>query len=145
MKHLTCLALFTAALFAPPAPTRAAVPAADQGIFVEGTRYDAVFYDSLDRWRLLPTDGPDLTLHVDESCHRGSPPPQGIWLLTRDAGGQPTLVAPSSTALPEDHPGRVRLLACGQAVAGELPALAVPEALLDWLVTHSGSVYVLAR
>jgi len=142
MKRLMPFALLTALLFALHASPRAATPVADEAIFVEGTRYNAVFNGSLHRWRLLPADGPDLVLRVADSCHHGSPPPPGLWLLTRDDGGQPTLVAPSATDLPPGHPGRVRLLACGQDVQDGLPALAVPAPVLDWLSTHSGSIYV---
>ncbi|KFL36976.1 hypothetical protein [Arenimonas donghaensis] len=142
MKRLMPFTLVTALLLAlSPAP-RAATPAADEAIFVEGTRYDAVFNSALQHWRLLPTEGPDLRLRVANSCHRGSPVPPGLWLLTLDDGGQPTLVAPSATALPAGHPGHVRLLACDQQAQDDLPALAVPAPVLDWLTTHSGSVYV---
>ena len=142
MNRLMPFALLSALLFALPASPRAATPVADEAIFVEGTRYDAVFNGALHRWRLLPAQGPDLTLQVAPSCHRGSPPPPGLWLLTSDDGGRPTLVAPSATTLPAGHPGRIRLLACDEAADDAQPALAVPAALLDWLTTHSGTVYV---
>lgn len=142
MNRLMRLSLLTTMLATlSPAP-EAAAPVADEAIFVEGTRYDAVFNGPARRWRLLPAQGREVKLRVADTCHLGSPPPPGLWLLTRDDQGRPTLVAPSATALPEDHPGRVRLLDCNEAATGPLPAMAVPRALLDWLSEHSGSIYV---
>ncbi|WP_374604138.1 hypothetical protein [Arenimonas sp.] len=142
MKRLMTLAL-TAALFAPHVvAARTATPAADEAVFVEGTHYDAVLDGQGRRWRLLPAQGPDVKLRIADTCEPGATPPPGLWLLTRDGQGQPTLLAPSATALPAGHPGRVRLLDCGQAVTGPLPALAVPRVLLDWLSDNSGAVYV---
>ena len=142
MKTLMPLVLLTAMLSAHPLAARAAVPVADEAIFVEGTRYSAVFEAPQRRWRLLSADGRDVRLRVADSCALGSAPPPGLWLLTRDGQGQPTLLAPSATTLPTGHPGQVRLLDCDQATAGPLPAMAVPRVLLDWLSEHSGSVYV---
>lgn len=142
MKRLMTLALLTAMLSIHPVASEAAAPVADESIFVEGTRYDAVFDAPQRRWRLLPAESDDVKLRVADSCELGSTPPPGLWLLTRDDQGQPTLVAPSATALPEGHPGRVRLLDCDQAATGPLPAMAVPRVLLDWLSEHSGSIYV---
>src|SRR5690606_2224252 len=125
-------------IFAPSA----AEPAADEAIFVEGARYDAVLHRLDQRWRLLPADGADLRLRESERCREGELPPRGLWLLTLDAGGRPTLVAPSATPLPEGHPGRVRLVGCGQPLPPGLPAMAVPPGLSDWLAEHSGAIYV---
>lgn len=142
MNRLMIFALLTALLAGHPAPSQAATPAADEAVFVEGTRYDAVFNGPARRWRLLPAQGPELRLRVADTCHLGSAPPPGLWLVTRDGNGRPTLVAPSATTLPPGHPGQVRLLDCDEAATGPLPALAVPRVLLDWLSEHSGSIYV---
>lgn len=142
MKRLMTLALLTAMLSVHPVASEAAAPVADEAIFVEGTRYSAVFEAPQRRWRLLSADGRDVRLRVADSCALGSAPPPGLWLLTRDGQGQPTLLAPSATALPAGHSGQVRLLDCDQAAAGPLSAMAVPRVLLDWLSEHSGSVYV---
>lgn len=142
MTRLMPYLLLSVLLTGLPAATAAATPAADEAIFVEGSRYDAVFNSDLNRWRLLPARGRAMNLRVAASCHGGSPPPPGLWLLTRDADDRPVLVAPSATALPAGHPGRVRVLPCDQADADALPALAVPEPIIEWLSTHSGTIYV---
>lgn len=128
-------------VLAPPGLS-AAEPVADEAVFVEGARYDAVLHRQDQRWRLLPAEGEDLRLRVSDQCRAGALPPRGLWLLTREAGGQPTLVAPSATPLPEGHPGRVRLVGCDQPLPVDLPALAVPAALAEWLAEHSGAIYV---
>jgi hypothetical protein len=138
MKTLMLAALLSLAAQAAPA----AEPAADEAIFVEGARYDAVFYRQAERWRLLPAHGDDVRLRESGRCRAGDVPPRGLWLLTLDGRGRPTLVAPSATPLPPGHPGRVRLVDCGQPLPGDEPALAVPAALSAWLAEHSGAIYV---
>ena len=123
-------------------PGIAAEPAADEAVFVEGARYDAVLHRQEQRWRLLPAEGGDLRLRESGRCLDGALPPRGLWLLTRDAEGQATLVAPSATPLPPGHPGQLRLVGCGQALPAGLPAMAVPETLVEWLAEHSGAIYV---
>ena len=140
MKRLMSALLIAAAALAAPAP--AAEPPADEAVFVEGARYDAVLRRHENAWRLLPADGADLKLQVAADCRVGLPPPRGLWLLTRDAEGRPALVAPSATPLPAGHPGRIRLVGCGEAVAPGEPALAVPARLARWLGEHSGAIYV---
>lgn len=123
-------------------PLAAGEPAADDGIFVEGSRYSAVLHADRASWRLLPADGADLHLRVRPDCRGGLPPPPGLWLLTRDAEGRPALVAPSATVLPDGHPGQVRLVACGQDLPAGEPALQVPADIIQWLDQRSGAVYV---
>ncbi|HEX5693503.1 MAG TPA: hypothetical protein VFY00_02660 [Arenimonas sp.] len=142
MTRLMSLALLGTLISTLSAAPLAAAPVADEGIFVEGSRYDAVFNGTMNRWRLLPAQGREMRLRVADTCRHGSPPPPGLWLLSRDADDRPVLVAPSATALPAGHPGRVRLLPCDQARADALPVLAVPESIIEWLSTHSGAVYV---
>ncbi|WP_290593001.1 MULTISPECIES: hypothetical protein [unclassified Arenimonas] len=140
MKRLLMIALSALAFFPGLAP--ATGPAADDAVFVEGARYDAVLHRREHRWRLLPAEGADLRLRVSETCRAGELPPRGLWLLTLDAAGHPTLVAPSATPLPSGHPGMVRLVGCDQPLPAGLPALTVPAALSEWLAENSGAIYV---
>lgn len=141
MNILPRLALLAALAPALPLPANAVGHPPDESMFVPGARYDAVFHRLANRWRLLPAAGADVKLKVAEHCGGGDTPPPGLWLLTRDAAG-PVLVAPSSTPLPEGHPGRVHLLDCGAAPSAGGPALHLPRPLLDWLAEHSGSIHV---
>jgi hypothetical protein len=129
------------ALLLAPAAALAAAPAADEAVFVEGARYDAVLDPEMDAWRLLPATGAELKLHVSERCRAGTAaPPPGLWLLSSDAAGRPELQAFSATPLPAGHPGRIPLVTCGDdATAGALP---LPPGLIAWLQRNSGTVYV---
>lgn len=140
MKRLLMTALLSLALVSPAAP--AASPAADEAIFVEGARYDAVLNRGANAWRLLPASGGELRLSVADHCRTGLNPPRGLWLLTRDAQGRPELVAPSATPLPAGHSGHIRLVDCGQPLAAGEAALALPPGLIAWLQQNSGSIYV---
>lgn len=140
MKRLLMTALLSLALVSPAAP--AASPAADEAIFVEGARYDAVLSRGANAWRLLPAAGGELRLDVADHCRSGLTPPRGLWLLTRDAQGRPELVAPSATPLPAGHSGHIRLVDCGQPLAAGEAALALPAGLIAWLQQNSGSIYV---
>ncbi len=135
MKRLLLAALLSLSGLAPAS----AAPPADDAIFVEGSRYNAVLSASRGDWRLLPLTGSEVRLRLAEACRAGPAPPPGLWLLSQDAAGRPQLVAPSATPLPVGHPGRIALVGCGGADAG---ALAVPDALADWLQQHSGAIYV---
>lgn len=136
------LLVLLAAMFASPAPAAADDPPADDGVFVEGSRYSAVLYPGQGAWRLLQMNGGSLRLQVRDECRAGTAPPHGLWLLTRDALGRPQLLAPSATPLPPGHPGRIALVPCGEPLPEQRPALAVPESLLGWLGQHSGVIYV---
>jgi hypothetical protein len=138
MTRLVPALLLLAALVS--GPSRAATPPADEAIFVEGVRYSAVLSQESRAWRLLPTRGDSLQLAVADSCRTGAVPPRGLWLLTQDAQGRPELLAPSATALPAGHAGRLRVVACGTAAGNDV--LPVPPALLGWLQQNSGVIYV---
>jgi hypothetical protein len=140
MKTLTLAALLSLSLLSSAVP--AAAPVADDAVFVEGARYNAVLSPSANAWRLLPADGADRSVSVADNCRTGVAPPRGLWLLTQDAWGQPLLVAPSATPLPTGHPGRIRLVTCDQVAPAGEPALALPAGLVDWLQQNSGSIYV---
>jgi hypothetical protein len=105
-------------------------------------QYTAEFDRASQRWRLLTLRGSDTDVSAVGDCLPGSSPPDGLWLLSRDAQGVPTLFAPSITALPAGHPGRIRLAACGDTDDTGEPQMGVPEALLEWLVERSGAVLV---
>lgn len=134
LSSLFALALSTAAAANAPADSL-------RPVFVEGGQYTAVLDQGRQAWRLLPADGVDLAVSAVEACEPGSRLPEGIWLLTRDAEGRPTLSAPSVTALPAGHPEQVALRACGDA-DGEGLFVAAPQGLIDWLGYNTGAIYV---
>lgn len=135
--------LTTLLLTLPLAATAAIVPPADDGVFVEGSRYDAVLDPNAGTWRLLSPDGPERRLRVADRCLGGSAPPAGLWLLSRDDRGNPELIALSSTALPPNHTGRIAMVDCGpHAPLPSAHAIAVPPGLRAWLQQHSGTIYV---
>ena len=141
MKRLMTAAL--ALLLTLPLSAVALVPAADDGVFVEGARYNAVLDPHAGTWRLLPTDGAERRLRVADRCVGGTVPPPGLWLMSRDDRGRPELVALSSTPLPSGHAGRIALVECGpHAPLPGAEAIAVPPGLLAWLQQHSGTIYV---
>ena len=113
-----------------------------QPVYIEGSQYTAVLSQRTQSWRLLPSDGIDLAVNVAESgCNPGGELPPGLWLLTQDAAGRPTLTAPSHTARPEGHPEQVALRACGEANDGQ-PYVAAPQGLIDWLGYRTGAILV---
>ena len=132
-----------ATLLTLPLAATALVPAADDGIFVEGARYNAVLDARAGSWRLLPTDGPERRLRVADRCLGGTVPPPGLWLLSQDGNGHAELVALSSTPLPPGHAGRVAIVDCGaHAPLPGAGAIAVPPGLRAWLQQHTGTIYV---
>lgn len=131
MRLLAALALAPATL-----PVAAAQPALQPG-----SHYTAHLDQSTRQWELLPADGHDVQVRTPGDCAGPSAPlPAGLWLVGRDADGQPLLRAPSVTALPAGHPDEVALVACASTTAG--PALAAPPVLIDWLVAQAGAVWI---
>ena len=57
-------ALLAIGLAASSAAGAMVTPPADDGVFVEGTRYDAVLDPHTGTWRLLDADGPGRRLRV---------------------------------------------------------------------------------
>jgi hypothetical protein len=111
-------------------------------VYIEGGQYSAVLNQRTQAWRLLPADGIDLAVSSNGAgCHAGGHVPEGIWLVTSDATGHPVLTAPSTTALPDGHPGQVALRACGEPANGQ-PYVAAPQGLIDWLTYNTGAIYV---
>ncbi len=114
----------------------------DPAVYVEGGQYTAVLDQNTQGWRLLPGDGVDLSVSAAASgCDIGARLPEGIWLVTRDAQGRPTLTAPSTTALPAAHPEQVALRACGEA-GDDQPHVSAPQGLIDWITYNTGAIYV---
>jgi len=113
-------------------------------VYVEGSQYSAVLEQGRQHWRLLPSDGTDLDVSaVTGNCDSGQRLPEGLWLLTRDAAGHPSLTAPSATSLPEDYPEEVPLLGCGEQ-GHNGPYVTAPQGLVDWLA-HSGGAILVQR
>lgn len=105
--------------------------------------YGALFSPLRNDWQVFQADGRSLRVLADADCHNDLVPPEGLWLLTRDAHGAPELLAPSALPLPSGHSGRVTLLACdAPAPAGDGAVLRVPSQLLGWLANNTGAVYV---
>ncbi|MCI1728056.1 MAG: hypothetical protein LKM32_01215 [Chiayiivirga sp.] len=113
-----------------------------QPVFIEGSQYTAVLNQQDQSWRLLSAEGTDLAVSAAEpGCLAGRRLPEGVWLVTRDAAGQPVLTAPSVTVLPNGYPEQVALLDCAASAKGR-PHVAAPQGLIDWLSDHSGAILV---
>lgn len=108
-------------------------------VYQDGSQYTAVLDSQNAQWRLLPSDGQDFAIQLDQNCQSTAKVPAGLWLLTRDADGKPELLAPSQTALPAGHSGHIAVAACDQARANEL---ALPASLIEWLSDNTGAIYV---
>ena len=122
-----------AAMFATAATAATTRP---DPVYVPGGSYTAVLNQAAQRWTLLPLDGHDVEIRADaKTCASSIELARGIWLVGRDAQGRPELVSPSSTG---DAETRIALQACGDAGNG----YAAPRALIDWLATETGAVYV---
>ena len=108
-------------------------------VYQAGSQYTAVLDSSKAQWRLLPSDGQDFAIQLDKNCQSSVPVPAGLWLLTRDADGNPELLAPSQTALPTGHSGHIPVVACDEDQA---KGMALPASLIEWLSDNTGAVYV---
>ena len=108
-------------------------------VYQAGGQYTAVLNAADAQWRLLPGDGQDFAIQLEDNCHSRAKVPTGLWLLTRDANGQPELLAPSQTVLPKGHSGHVPLVGCNDK---QNDALAVPASLIEWLGNNTGAIYV---
>ena len=105
----------------------------------ESGQYSAALAQGARQWQLQPLAGDDVEV-IDRACINRTHVPNGIWLVSRDADGRPTLIAPSSTVLPAGYPQQIALRACGEAGA-EL-ALQVPPVVLAWLESNVNSVMI---
>lgn len=108
-------------------------------VYQDGSQYTAVLDSQNAHWRLLPSDGQDFAIQLDQSCKSSISVPAGLWLLTRDAEGKPELIAPSQTVLPAGHSGHIAVVACNEEQAN---GLALPASLIEWLSDNTGAIYV---
>ena len=124
-----------AALAAASAVAKSAQPDA---VYIAGSSYTAVLDQQAQRWTLLPLDGQDFEVTSNaKSCASDTTIASGLWLVGRDADGNPELVAPSATDVAGGSE-RIALHACGEAGEG----LAAPRPLIEWLSDNSGAVLV---
>lgn len=120
------------------AATAVASTAQPDPVYVAGSSYTAVLEQQAQRWTLLPLDGQDFEVTSNaKTCASGTTIASGLWLVGRDADGNPELVAPSATNVGAGAE-RVALRACGEAGEG----LAAPRPLIEWLGENSGAVLV---
>lgn len=108
-------------------------------VYQAGSQYTAVLNSINSQWRLLPSDGQDFAIQLDNHCHSSTAIPAGLWLLTRDADGKPELLAPSQTVLPAGHSGHIPVVSCSD---DQNNALALPASLIQWLGDNTGAIYV---
>ncbi len=107
--------------------------------FTAGSQYSARLEQTSGRWELTPIDAEDR--EVLSQCRQQVYLPEGIWMLNRNRQGSLELQAPSGTALPPGHRGRVQLVSCDSAGA-QPNALRAPSTLINWLAEHTGAVMV---
>ncbi|HEX5754730.1 MAG TPA: hypothetical protein VFY12_00045 [Arenimonas sp.] len=143
LATLIALGLSAAVQAAAQAPLTAAPEQAlaEQPVLV--SQYNAVLSTSAGRWQLFDATGPRLQFEAN-GCRSSPLLPPGLWLLTRDAEGAPVLVAPSSTALPAGHPGRIAVLPCGSLRESRDAAehLQLPEALVATLEQNASAILI---
>ncbi|MGH8109860.1 MAG: hypothetical protein ACREO1_14210 [Arenimonas sp.] len=108
-------------------------------VYQDGSQYTAVLDSQNAKWRLLPSDGQDFAIQLDQSCKSTAKVPAGLWLLTRDTEGNPELLAPSQTVLPAGHSGHIAVVGCNEEQAD---GLALPASLIEWLSDNTGAIYV---
>jgi len=143
MRTFTSKTLLAIALFGLSAGSLTAAPfeAADP-VFIESSQYTAILNQRTQNWRFAPLDGQDVVVQsANPGCATGASVPNGVWLVARDAAGNPQLVAPSTTALPVGYPESVPLVSCEKG-HGAGPYVAAPQALIDWLSTRTGAVLI---
>ena len=108
-------------------------------VYQDGSQYTAVLDSQSAQWRLLPSDGQDFAIQLDQNCKSATTIPAGLWLLTRDADGKPELLAPSQTTLPVGHSGHIAVVGCDDE---QTNGLALPASLIEWLSDNTGAIYV---
>jgi hypothetical protein len=138
----TSLALFiTAALFSSAAFAQTPIASFDNAdpVYVAGSQYTAILDQASQHWQLLPASGQVLDIS-STACKAGAPIADGVWLLVLDADGRPSLVAPSTTALPAGAADHVALRACDESAGDD--AVFAPQELIDLLAINTGAIYV---
>lgn len=115
--------------------------AAEQRVLA--SQYNAVLSTRTGRWQLFDAAGPRLLFEAT-GCRSSPLLPPGLWLLTRDAVGEPVLVAPSSTQLPAGHPGRIAVRPCGSLRESRDAAehLQLPDALVATLEQNASAILI---
>ena len=129
------ISLVLAAVLLPVAAAAQTVES-DAPQYIAGSQYTAELNQTNGRWRLLPAAGQDVVIDTG-TCATGSVYPKGLWLLVRDANGNPELLAPSSTPLPAGSPDHIAIQSCDKATGD---SLAVPQQLIDLLAADTGAV-----
>jgi len=119
-----------------PAIAAAQTPDTDAPQYDAGSQYTAELNQSTGHWHLLPANGQDVVIDTG-TCGTGAVHPKGLWLLVRDANGNPELLAPSSTPLPAGSPDHIAIQSCDKATGD---SLAVPQQLIDLLAADTGAV-----
>lgn len=108
-------------------------------VYQAGGQYTAVLNSHTAQWQLLPSDGQDFAIQLQDSCQSKANVPTGLWLLTRDAEGKPELLAPSQTVLPAGHSGHIPVVNCADKQAN---GIALPVSLIEYLSNNTGAIYV---
>lgn len=138
----TSVALSVAAtLFTGAALAQSPITSLDSAdpVYVAGSQYTAILNQASQHWQLLPASGQVLDIS-STACKAGAPIADGVWLLVLDADGRPSLVAPSTTALPAGASDRVALRACDESAGDD--AVFAPQELIDLLAANTGAIYV---
>lgn len=108
-------------------------------VYFESGQYSAALAQGARQWRLQPLAGDDVEV-TDRACINRTHVPGGVWLVSRESGGQLQLLAPSSTVLPTGYPEQIALRSCGDA--GADTALQVPPVVLAWIENNVNSVLI---
>ena len=137
MKRLTTLAAIITTILLSSTAMTADIQADD--IYQAGSQYTAVLNTGNSQWQVLPSDGQDFAIQVQDNCHSNAKVPHGLWLLTRDANGKPELLAPSQTVLPAGHSGHIAIVGCDE---NQADGIAVPASVIQYLSDNTGAVYV---
>jgi len=140
VKYLAIAALaLSSAIAAQPLRPAAASDESARSFYTPGGQYTATFDQTHNYWWLHPSNGQDVVIDT-VTCATGAMVPAGYWIIEVDEKGRPELVAPSITPLPAGSPDRIELRSCDTAQGRQL---AVPQTVLDLLVTNTGAVNVI--
>lgn len=112
--------------------------------YTAGIDYTASLDARDQHWELQPQAGEAKVIAGEAFCPRSVEPPQGLWLVGRDANGNLELIAPSATLLPAGHSGRVAVRSCDDPDLrnGLVEAYGVPGAVYENLSNEHGSLLI---
>jgi hypothetical protein len=141
VKFLAIAALALSSAIAAQPSRQTAFPVAEsaRSTYTPGGQYTATFDQTHNFWWLHPSNGQDVVIDT-VTCATGAMVPAGYWIVEVDKNGRPELVAPSITPLPAGSPDRIELRSCDTAQGRQL---AVPQTVLDLLVTNTGAINVI--